>query len=131
MFLTLLSGKYHKKDFVEWTIVFLKHNVKPTQKINPIGGFHQAFFVLNWMEVNLKCIDGCAAQERANDSKLHIFTIEHKTDRYSEHLNQSNDYVLIYNWPPLKYVASHETQELADVCIMSTNNTLLDFVSVG
>ena len=41
----------------------------------------------------MKCIDNYAAQEWANDSKLHIFAMKHKTATYSKHLTHSNDCV--------------------------------------
>ena len=35
--------------------------------------------------VNVKCINDYAAQEWANDSKLHIFVTKQNSDIYNEH----------------------------------------------
>ena len=43
-------------------------------------------FTLISVGVNLKCIDDDAAQESANDPKLHTFVAKHKSNIYSEHL---------------------------------------------
>ena len=72
-----------------------------------IGGFHWAFFVLNWVGVNLKCIGDYAAQKWKNDSKLHIVSTKHKADTHNEHLTHSDDCVSSLSWPPLKYMTSH------------------------
>ena len=42
-------------------------------------------FVLISVGVNVKCINDYAAQEWANDSKLHISVTKHNSDIYNEH----------------------------------------------
>ena len=42
-------------------------------------------FCIDLNGVNVKCINDYAAQEGANDSKLHIFVTKHNSDIYNEH----------------------------------------------
>ena len=61
--------------------------------------------------VNLSCTDVYAVLEWANDMKLQVFAIKHKTNTYHKHL--------IWIWwlcpdlelTPLKFMTSHEIQE--------------------
>ena len=43
--------------------------------------------------------------------KLHIFDAKHKINAYNKKLFPSNDRVLIWSWPPVKFMTSRETQE--------------------
>ena len=65
------------------------------------------------MGVNLKYIDFYAVLKRANDRKLHVFATKHEANTQREHLIHSHDDVSIWSRPPLNFMTSHETQELA------------------
>ena len=76
--------------------------------------------ILNWVGVNLECVEDYGAWERANDLKLHIFAIKHKADTYSKHWTHSDDCVYLqlsptqiygFSWNP-RIVRRHQMRML-------------------